>query len=552
MLEATVRSERRRILGGLLRSRVSLEAAEDAFQEAVVAAMEAWRSAPPQNPGAWLMNAAKHRLVDAQRRGAVASAKATLLAGEETVRPSTPEAVADDQLRLIFTCCHPSLSLESQLALTLKVVVGSSTAEIARALLTTEDTVSQRILRARQALERLETPYESPGRAELPARVGAVLGVVAALFNEGHVSHQGPLMRLELQAEGLRLARLLADLLPAEPEVFGLLSLICFGAARASARVDSEGLPVLLADQDRRRWDLALIREGLMALQRARTLGGGASFVLQAELAAVHTTAPAWALTNWAAILALYDRLMQVAPSPVVAMNRAVAVAMRDGPEAGLEVLAPLAEPLGRSHHYFAVKAELLDRAGSDPRAVLRTALALVGNEAERRLLERRLLRAEVARLTFREASKADGAAIEALLHEVYVGGGFTDPAAAVTRFAAEAVLSRGTVLLAEHAGTLAGMIVLVPGTSPARQLAEGDEVELHLLAVRERFRASGLGDRLVKAVIERAEGRGIILWTQPTMAPAQRLYERNGFMRVPERDFEKGGRRFLVLVRPR
>jgi predicted RNA polymerase sigma factor len=213
------------------------------------------------------------------------------------------------------------------------------------------------------------------------------------MFNEGHVARSGPLMRLDLQAEALRLARLLADLVPREPEVFGALAIMAFGAARAHTRVDGDGVPILLQAQDRSRWNKELLREGLMALQRARSLGGRGAYVLQAEIAAAHVTAPAWGDTDWGAIVARYESLYEIAPSPVVALNRAVAVSMRAGPAAGLAALAALERPLSDYHLFYAARADMVERGGGDPRPDLRRALDLATNEGERRLLERRLAR---------------------------------------------------------------------------------------------------------------------------------------------------------------
>jgi RNA polymerase sigma factor (sigma-70 family) len=387
----TVRTERGRIVGGLLRRYGSLDAAEEAFQEAALAALQAWRDQVPSNPGAWLMTAAQNSAEDARRRRSLAEAKAPLLVEDDVDSRDTVDTVSDDQLRLIFTCCHPELSIDNQIALTLKVVAGFSTEEIARAFVCSEATVAQRILRARQTLAEKRVGYAIPERGELAGRVSAVLGVVYAMFNEGHTGQSGPLMRLDLQAEALRLARLLCDLLPREPEAFGALAIIAFGAARAHTRVDAEGLPVLLAAQDRSRWTPELVREGLMALARARSLGGRGPYVLQAELAAVHVTAPSWERTDWARIVATYDALAEVSPSPIVALNRAIALSMLAGPSAGLESLTALERPLARYHLFYAARADMLERSGGDPRPDLEVALSLATNEAERRLIERRL-----------------------------------------------------------------------------------------------------------------------------------------------------------------
>jgi RNA polymerase sigma factor (sigma-70 family) len=391
LVDETVRAERGRIVGALLRLCGSLDAAEEAFQEAALSALQAWRDRVPSSPGAWLMTAARNSVQDARRRRAVAEAKAPLLVEDDVDSRDTIDTLSDDHLRLLFTCCHPELSIDNQVALTLKVVAGFSTEEIARAFVCSEATVSQRILRARQTLAEERVGYTIPERAELAGRVSAVLGVVYAMFNEGHTGRRGPLMRLDLQAEALRLSRILCDLVPGEPEAFGALAIIAFGAARASTRVDDEGLPILLAAQDRSRWDRALVREGLMALGRARSLGGRGPFVLQAELAAAHVTAPTWERTDWARIVATYDALAELSPSPIVVLNRAIALSMLAGPAAGLEALAELERPLASYHLFYAARADLLERAGGDPRPDLEVARALATNDAERRLIERRL-----------------------------------------------------------------------------------------------------------------------------------------------------------------
>ncbi len=392
VVDATVRRERGRIVGGLLRFCRDLDLAEEAFQDAVLSALETWQAGVPENPGAWLMTTAKNRAADARRRRVVAEAKAPLLAEDERSSDAI-DVVTDDHLRLVLACCHPELARDNQIALTLKVVAGFSTEEIARAFVSTEATVSQRILRAKQTLAAKKVAFELPAKDELPLRIDAVLGVVYAMFNEGHTSHRGPLMRLDLQAEALRLGRLVCDLAPREPDPFALVALMTFSAARARTRVDDEGVPILLPDQDRARWDRELLREGLMALARARALGGHGPYVLQAAIAAVHVTAPTWESTEFGAIVALYDALNAISPSPVVALNRAVALAMRDGPAAGLAALEGLAEPLASYHLYFATRAELLERLGRDARPDLERALALVTNDGERKLLERRLAR---------------------------------------------------------------------------------------------------------------------------------------------------------------
>jgi len=379
VIDEVVRRERGRIVGGLLRLCGSLDAAEEAFQDAVLAALEAWRDRLPDNPGAWLVTAAKNRAKDAHRHRAVVDAKAPLFVEQE----DTIDTITDDQLRLIVTCCHPDLAPDNQIALTLKVVCGFSTDEIARAFVTSEATISQRILRAKRTIA------DAPPRTDL--QLAAVLGVIYAMFNEGHIARTGELMRLDLQAEALRLGRDLCDLAPAEPEAFGLVAVMAFAAARAATRVDADGVPILLDAQDRAQWDRELIREGLMAVSRAHTLGGGGAYVLQAAIAAVHVTAPVWDRTDWPAIVALYDELLALAPSPIVALNRAIALSLRDGPAAGLDALSDLTRALADYHLFYAARADMLERLGMDPKPDLRKALGRATNDGERRLLERRL-----------------------------------------------------------------------------------------------------------------------------------------------------------------
>ena len=391
IIDDTVRRERGRIVGGLLRLCGSLDAAEEAFQEAALAALDAWRDAVPANPGAWLMTAAKNSARDARRHRAIVEAKTPLLGEDDIDMRDTIDTVSDDYLRLVLTCCHPELSTDNAIALTLKVVAGFSTEDIARAFVCAEATVSQRILRAKQTIADARVAYAAPAREELASRIGAALGVIYAMFNEGHTARTGELMRLDLQAEALRLARLVCDVAPAEPEAYGLVAILAFAAARAHTRVDADGVPILLDAQDRSRWHRELIREGLMALARAHSLGGRGPYVLQAEIAAAHVTAPAWDATDWPAIVRAYDELLAIVSSPIVALNRAIALAMRDGASAGLAALERLARPLADYHLFYATRADLLARAGKDPRPDLKKALSLVTNDGERKLLERRL-----------------------------------------------------------------------------------------------------------------------------------------------------------------
>jgi RNA polymerase sigma-70 factor (ECF subfamily) len=391
-LDEVFRRDKSRVVAGLTRALGSIDAAEEAFQEAVVAALGSWpERGVPENPAGWLMTSAKNWARDELRHRRVVQAKAPMLVEDDMIGPSTVEAVSDDQLRLIFTCCHPALTLENQVALTLKVIAGFTTEEIARAFVCPETTIAQRIVRAKRTLSEKQVPYVVPERAALDERIASVLAVVYLIFNEGHLSRSGALMRLDLQAEALRLARLLCDLLPDEPDVFGLFALIAFSCARAATRTDERGELLLLSQQDRSRWDRAIIKEGLVALERARRLGPAGGYVLQAGITACHVTAPAWERTDWRAIVALYDQLCALERSPVVALNRAIAVSMADGPEQGLDALAELEEPLAQYHHFYSTRADLRRRLGLDPRADYERALALASNDDERRFLQRKL-----------------------------------------------------------------------------------------------------------------------------------------------------------------
>jgi RNA polymerase sigma-70 factor (ECF subfamily) len=390
--DAVFQREKGRIVGALVRMLGNIDAAEEAFQEAVLAAVSAWRAdGVPANPAAWLTTAAKNQARDAARHRRIAAKNAPLLMESDTVAPESLDTIADDELRLIFTCCHPALTLDSQVALTLKVVAGFTTDEIARAFLCPEKTIAQRITRAKKTIEEERLPYEVPEGAELPARLASVLAVVYLVFNEGHTPRRGPLMRLDLQEASLRMGRALCDLLPNEPEVFGLFALIAFGVARAATRGDGDGGLLLLSEQDRARWDRPMIKEGLMALQRARRLGGRGSYVLQTEIAACHTTAGASETTDWSRILGWYDELLGLTASPVVALNRTVAVAMRHGPAEALAALVELEAPLASYHLFYAIRADFRRRLGQDARDDYRRALELAGNESERIFLRRRI-----------------------------------------------------------------------------------------------------------------------------------------------------------------
>jgi RNA polymerase sigma factor (sigma-70 family) len=404
-VEAIWRIESAKLIAGLARMVGDVGVAEELAQDALVAALEQWpRSGVPERPGAWLMAAAKHRAIDTLRRRRLRDAKHEALAqaleaeGGAGHHPAGLEAVidggvSDDLLRLVFTACHPVLSTEAQVALTLRLLCGLTTEEIARAFLVPEPTVAQRIVRAKRTLTEARVPFEVPRGAELAARLAAVLQVVYLVFNEGYAATAGEdWMRPALCDEALRLGRILAELVPEEPEVHGLVALMELQASRARARVGPAGEPVLLLEQDRGRWDHVLLRRGLAALERAEALGGALGpYALQAAIAACHGRARTAAETDWARIAALYDALAVLAPSPVVELNRAVAVAMAFGPAAGLELVdALLRERSLRSYHLLpSVRGDLLARLGrhAEAGAELERAAGLTRNARERALL---------------------------------------------------------------------------------------------------------------------------------------------------------------------
>jgi RNA polymerase sigma factor (sigma-70 family) len=399
-IDAVWRIESARLIAGLARIVRDVGLAEDLAQDALVAALETWpRSGVPDNPGAWLMATAKHRAIDALRRGATLERKQQELVRELEValatetRPLEVDDVADDLLRLVFTCCHPVLSTEARIALTLRLLGGLTTPEIARAFLVSEATVAQRIVRAKRTLAEAHVPFEVPSGDELAPRMTSVLEVIYLIFNEGYSATTGDdWTRQDLCDEALRLGRVLAELAPREPEVHGLVALMEIQASRLRARTSPRGKPVLLLDQDRARWDRLLIRRGLAALERAEGLGGGfGPYTLQAAIAACHARALTADETDWERIAALYDALAQLAPSPVVELNRAVAVAMAFGPAAGLEVVDALRdEPTLQGYHLLpSVRADLLAKLGrtDEARAELKRAAELTRNERERAML---------------------------------------------------------------------------------------------------------------------------------------------------------------------
>jgi RNA polymerase sigma factor (sigma-70 family) len=403
-ISAVWRIEQAKLIAGLARITRDVGMAEDLAHDALVAALEQWpRSGIPSNPGAWLMTTAKHRAIDGFRRDKRIDRKHEEIGrdrGErERVVPDFTAAlddeVGDDLLRLVFVACHPVLSTEARVALTLRLLGGLTTDEIARAFLAPEPTIAQRIVRAKRTLADKQVPFEVPRGDELTARLSSVLEVIYLIFNEGYTATAGDdWMRPTLCDEALRLGRILAGLMPQEPEVHGLVALMELQASRAKARVDASGEPIVLLEQNRAVWDQLLIRRGLAALGRADALGGDGPYVIQAALAACHARARTADETNWMQIAALYQRLAALTPSPVVELNRAVAVSMAFGPAAGLEIVDAIsAEPsLQRYHLLPSVRGDLLAKLGrhEEARAEFERAAALTRNARERELLMRR------------------------------------------------------------------------------------------------------------------------------------------------------------------
>ena len=402
-VEAVWRGESARIVSALTRHTGDFSWAEDLAQEALLEALARWpETGIPDNPGAWLLAVAKRRAIDGWRRRERLTAREPLLAvdvREEESRDSVPELadpdrIDDDILRLVFVACHPLLPAQARLALTLRTVAGLTTEQIARALLMTVATVQQRIVRAKRSLAAAEVPFEVPDRAERPERLSSVLQVIYLLFTEGYAAAGGDRpVRPEVAREAVRLARQLSALLPSEPEVHALIALMEFQSSRFAARVDREGLPLTLGEQDRRRWDRSAIARGRAALERADAAGRGLGYYgLQAAIAECHAIAPSFDETDWTRILALYDALESLAPSPVVRLNRAVAVSMAGDPAAALQIVDGLADELADFRPLQAVRAELLERTGQPDAAAAAflAAAALPGNDAEAMVLTRR------------------------------------------------------------------------------------------------------------------------------------------------------------------
>jgi RNA polymerase sigma factor (sigma-70 family) len=402
-IDAVWRIESARLIAGLTRIVRDVGQAEDLAQDALVAALQQWpESGVPDNPGAWLMAVAKRRSIDLIRRRAVLAHKHEEIGRELEIQQdlvvaerdaATDDDVGDDLLRLVFIACHPILSTDARVALTLRLLGGLTTDEIARAFLVPEATVAQRIVRAKRTLSEAHVPFEVPRADELSARLSSVLEVIYLIFNEGYSATAGDdWMRPGLCEDALRLGRIVAELVPREPEVHGLVALMEIQASRSKARIGPTGEPILLLDQDRARWDQLLIGRGLAALERAETLGGALGpYALQAAIAACHARARTAEETNWTRIAALYDALAQLTPSPIVELNRAVAVAMAFGPAAGLELIDALtSEPSLRAYHLLpSVRGDLLAKLGrhAEAGAEFMRAAALTRNARERVLL---------------------------------------------------------------------------------------------------------------------------------------------------------------------
>ena len=393
-IERVFRAEYGRAVAVLIRLFGDIDVAEDAVQDAFATAARRWPTdGLPPSPAGWIITTARHRAIDHLRREATREdrqAQASLLQANRA--PAEDEAVHDDRLRLMFTCCHPALAVQSQVALTLRLLGGLTTAEIARAFFVPEATMAQRLVRAKGKIRDAGIPYRVPHQADLPVRLRSVLAVVYLIFNEGYATSSGPrLIRDDLCDEAIRLGRLLSDLLPGEPEILGLLALMLLVEARRGTRTTPDGDMVSLADQNRARWDRALITEGQALVRECLRIGQPGPYQIQAAINAVHCDAATAAATDWWRILQLYNRLVALTPSPVVALNRAVAVAEVEGPDAALGLVEGL--DLGRYHLFHAIRADLLRRVGRNAEAAVayEAAIAATQNDAERQFLRRKL-----------------------------------------------------------------------------------------------------------------------------------------------------------------